>query len=249
MTGVIAETISVDLPSAFNQGWNRLPGVTAVGTLLIIDPGEFFFRNESSTWTVCDWEGVRNDVLSARETDDTTIEQMALDYLRDHGRTTSDAAEVLSVAWEVYSYLFRSEHLEDPSLQRMGVGEKHLRMLREMGTVMSLNRVEQDGHISNVSPAWMFGEACRVVYDATETDAELVDELYHGGWFNEPRRIEQVKAHTALGGRLVHGCQSSVYKNMAGGAVVPFGADIDRFRTELGDFRDEWIQKVRDCAK
>ncbi|MEV8153393.1 hypothetical protein AB0R11_12375, partial [Streptomyces fradiae] len=30
----------------------------------------------------------------------------------------------------------------------------------------------------------------------------------HGGWFNEPRRIESIKAHAALGGRLLHGCQS-----------------------------------------
>jgi hypothetical protein len=44
-------------------------------------------------------------------------------------------------------------------------------------------------------------------------------EVYHSTWFNESRRIESVKAHAALGGRLVHGCQS--VPNQSGGACVP----------------------------
>ncbi|GAA4235609.1 hypothetical protein GCM10022254_43210 [Actinomadura meridiana] len=59
----------------------------------------------------------------------------------------------------------------------------------------------------------------------------------------------QVKAHVALGGRLVHGCQSGQEVNMAGGCVVPFGADIGRFRDELSAFRHEWIERVRACGR
>lgn len=38
-------------------------------------------------------------------------------------------------------------------------------------------------------------------------------------------------------GRLVHRCQSGTEVNMAGGCVAPYGADMDRFRRELGEFR------------
>jgi hypothetical protein len=53
----------------------------------------------------------------------------------------------------------------------------------------------------------------------------------------------------ALGGRLVHGCQSGTEINMAGGCVAPYGADIERFRSELGRFRETWIEAVRACGK
>ncbi|MER6808798.1 hypothetical protein ABT299_05925 [Spirillospora sp. NPDC000708] len=98
-----------------------------------------------------------------------------------------------------------------------------------MGTMMALNRVEMSGEITNVGPAWMFGEAAKVVFGLTTAEAEMIDELYRGSWFNEPRRVEQVKAHVALGGRLVHGCRSGVEVDMAGGCVAPFG--FDRFRS------------------
>lgn len=61
---------------------------------------------------------------------------------------------------------------------------------------------------------------------------------YHGGFFTETRRIESIKAHAALGGRLVHGCQSS--PNMSGGVVAPYGVDVDRFTTELNAFKGAW---------
>ena len=67
---------------------------------------------------------------------------------------------------------------------------------------------------------------------------ERVDELYHGGFFNETRRVESIKAHAALGGRLVHGCQSS--PNMSGGVVAPYGLDVAQFTTELNAFKDDW---------
>src|SRR5258708_1338940 len=108
---------------------------------------------------------------------------------------------------------------------------------------MALNKVETDGHISNISPPWFFGEAVPVVFGLDERAGRLLDELYHGGWFNEPRRIESVKAHAALGGRLVHGCQSA--GNLSGGVVAPYGTDIATFRDELAAMRPEWVHAIR----
>jgi hypothetical protein len=68
--------------------------------------------------------------------------------------------------------------------------------------------VESNGSISNVGPAWFFAVCAEKVFDLAAVDAERIDELYHGTFFNEARRMESVKAHAALGGRLVHGCQS-----------------------------------------
>lgn len=164
-----------------------------------------------------------------------------LDYVRRSGRRTTDPAEVLSVAWQVYAYLFRDEHLVDPGLAH--VRPEHLRMLREMGTVMALNRVELTGKISAVGPAWFFPVAAQVVYGLSDADSEVLDELYHGGFFNENRRVESIKAHAALGGRLVHGCQS--VPDQSGGCVVAYGTDIERFRTELNGFKHEWMDIVR----
>lgn len=241
--------IRAELPAPFHEGWNRIDGVTVDGRMLTINTGEYFYRYLNPTWMVCDWAGVQTDLLNAQETTRTAVEQMALEYIQAHGRTTSDPALVLTTAHAVYSYLFRTEHLTDPSLAGMGVTEQDLRVLVEMGTMMALNRVELSGMISNVGPAWMFGEAAKVVWGLTTPEAEKLDELYHGGWFNEPRRIEQIKAHAALGGRLVHGCQSGVEQHMAGGCVAPYGANIDRFRADLGTFRDEWVERVRACGK
>ena len=118
-------------------------------------------------------------------------------------------------------------------------------MLREAATLMALNKVETNGHISNIAPTWFFGAAIPVVFDLDEQAGQLIDEVYHGTWFNESRRTESVKAHAALGGRLVHGCQSG--GNMSGGAVAPYRTDIKAFRDELGAMRDEWITTVRAC--
>jgi hypothetical protein len=123
------------------------------------------------------------------------------------------------------------------------IGPAELKMLREAATLMALNRVQADGRISNIAPTWFFGAAIPVVFDLDEQAGQVIDEAYHGTWFNESRRIESVKAHAALGGRLVHGCQSEA--NQTGGAVVPYGANIERFRQDLDGFRDEWLQAVR----
>lgn len=247
MTTAIHDKIRVTMPELFHQGWNNLPGVTVTGREITIDPATHFFRYENPTWLLCDWEGVARDLMGEQESADAALEQIVLDYIKKNSRSTNDPAEVLATAYQIYSYLFRDEHLTDPAIAAMGITRAHLRMLAEMGTMMALNRVELDGKISNVGPTWMFAEACKVVYGIDGHEAEVVDELYHSTWFTEGRRIEQVKAHAALGGRLVHGCQSAV--NMAGGCIVAFGTDIDAFRRELSGFRDEWIDRVRACAE
>ena len=110
MTTIDTAAITVELPEAFDPRWNRLPGITVDGTRITIDPAEYFFRFETSTWLVIDWEMVKDELL---EVDETTgaVEQIALDFVKTHGRSTWDAAEVLATAFQVYSYLFRDEHL------------------------------------------------------------------------------------------------------------------------------------------
>ena len=106
---------------------------------------------------MCDWADVRDELLPVTETGEQALEQAVLDYIRGHGRTTTDPAEVLATAWRVYAYLFRDDLLPVAGLEAIGPAE--LRMLREAATLMALNKVETDGHISNISPPWFFGEA------------------------------------------------------------------------------------------
>lgn len=234
--------IQAELPLPFHPGWNRIAGISAEGALLSIDPAAHFYRYEDPTWLLCDWAQVRARLLPAAETTDVAVEQLALDYVKAHGRITGDPIEVLATAHEVYAWLFRPDQLDDPGLVAMGVTTDHLRMLREAATVGSLNRVAGDGHIANVGPCWFFPAACRVVYDLTETEGQALDELYHGTFFNEYRRRESLLAHAALGGRLVHGCQGA--PDMTGGAVVPFGTPLETFRAELAAFKREWIDAI-----
>jgi hypothetical protein len=234
--------IRATLPISLDPRWSRLPGLQVDGSTVTIDPGHWF-RFESASWLICDWTGVRDELLPVAETADRALEQTVLDYIRTHGRTTTDPAEVLSTAWHVYAHLFRDELLPVAGLEAIGPAE--LRMLREAATLMALNKVEDTGHIANIAPTWFFGAAVPVVFDLDEQAGQLIDEVYHGAWFNESRRVESVKAHAALGGRLVHGCQSG--GNMSGGAVAPYGANIEAFRAELGTMRDEWISAVRAC--
>lgn len=238
------DPITVELPEPFHRGWNRLNGVTVDGSHLTIDPQAYFYRYENPRWLLCDWNRVHADLLKVPETPDTAVEQRVLEYVRTHGRRTSDAAKVLATGWHVYRYLFRDEYLTDPGLA--DVTAEQLRMLRECGTIMALNRVELDGRISVVGPAWMFPATCRVVFGLTAGEAEQLDELYHGTFFNEPRRIESVKAHAALGGRLVHGCQSA--PDQSGGCVAPYGVDLARFASELAQLKTSWITAILDCG-
>jgi hypothetical protein len=85
-----------------------------------------------------------------------------------------------------------------------------------------------------------------VVFDLDDRAGQIIDGAYHGTWFNEPRRIESVKAHAALGGRLVHGCQSS--PNLSGGVVAPYGTNISAFRDELAAMREDCISAIRKPA-
>jgi hypothetical protein len=234
---------SVELPEAFDPRWNRIPGVTVEGKRVTIIPSEYFFKLNSFTWLVIPWADVERDMLDASETADKSLEQIALDYIKANAVSTPDAAEVLAIGYEVYRYVFRAEHLADLGMPE--IGEEHLAMLRQAGTFMALNKVELTGDIANIGPAWFFNSTTRAVFDLGDAEGDMLDEVYHGGWFNETRRLELVRAHTALGGRLVHGCQS--VPNQTGGAVVPYGASLQRFRDELATMKDEWIAVVEAC--
>lgn len=225
----------------FDSRWNRINGVTVSEGTLHIDPEQHFFKATASGWRVIDWETVVARMFPATETEDVALEQQALDFIKDNVRTTHDPAEVLSTAWQVYGYLFREEHL--PTLGVEGITAEHLKILAEVSTLTALNKVEADGTISIVGPAWFFADTAQVVYDLDEPTVEKLDEVFHGGLFNENRRIESIKAHTALGGRLVHGCQSA--PDRRGGVVAPYATSMDTFRDRLNEFRDEWIASVR----
>lgn len=243
MTVTAPAVISVDLPEALDLRWSRLPGIAVQERRVTINAADYFFRFDSASWLVCDWHAVRDGLLCVAETAEAALEQRALDFIRAHGRTTTNPAEVLTIAWEVYSYLFRDELLPVGGLERIGPAE--LRMLREAATLMALNKVERDGTISNVGPCWFFPAATSVVFDLDEATGGMLDEVYHSTWFNESRRVESIKAHAALGGRLVHGCQS--VPDQSGGACLPYGAPVERFRTELRAFREEWLTAVYAC--
>jgi hypothetical protein len=239
----VAHVIATELNLPLAPGWNLLPGMQVSGCSIRIDTDAYFFRYESPSWLLCDWQDVERDFIPATESVNASLEQQALEYVRRHGIQTTEPAQVLATAEQVYAYLFRDSHLDKPGLKSMGVTAKHLRMLRETATMMALNRVELDGHIANVSPAWFFPVCAQRVYDLDDREAAFVDELYHGAFFDENRRAESIKAHTALGGRLVHGCSS--VPDMAGGCVVAYGTDITRFRAELDRFKGDWMTSLR----
>lgn len=240
MTTIDTTTIAVELPKAFDPRWSRLPGIQVDGMRISIDPAQYFFRFESHSWLVADWELVHSQLLEVEESTESTVEQLALDFIKAHAESTSDAARVLATGYEVYAYLFREEHLASLGLPQ--ITADHLRMLREAATLMALNKVELDGHISNVGPCWFFPAATSVVFDLDDETGGMLDEVYHGGWFNEHRRIEAIKAHAALGGRLVHGCQS--VPDQSGGVVAPYGASMAAFRDDLAQFKAGWIDQV-----
>jgi hypothetical protein len=237
--------VRLELPEPFDARWNRVQGITVNGPSITLDPSAYFFRFDSASWLLCDWETVKRDLLTMAETSDTALEQIVLDFININGRPTNDAAEVMATAWRVYSHVFRDELLPVAGLEEIGPAE--LRMLREAGTFMALNKVELDGSISNVGPCWFAPAMAAAVFGLSDEMSKLLDEAFHGTWFNESRRVESVKAHAALGGRLVHGCQGSA--NQSGGACVPYGASIDHFRDSLSGFRDEWLAAVNACRR
>ncbi|MFG2386379.1 hypothetical protein [Streptomyces avermitilis] len=240
MTTIDTEAITVVLPEAFDERWSRLPGIQVDGRRITIDPAEYFFRFESHTWLVADWELVKSRLLDVEETTESAVEQLALEFVKNHAESTADAARVLTTAYEVYAYLFRDEHLAGLDLPQ--ITADHPRMLCEAATLMALNKVELDGRISNVGPCWFFPAATSVVFDLDDETGGMLDEVYHGGWFNEHRRIESIKAHAALGGRLVHGCQS--VPDQSGGVVAPYVASMGAFREDLAAFKAGWLEQV-----
>ncbi|MEU7226113.1 hypothetical protein [Streptomyces chrestomyceticus] len=234
-----SKPFSVDLPEAFTAEWSRIDGITVEGRTVTVDPGQYFFRYENPSWVLVDWDLVRAELLDAAETSEQAVEQRALQFVKAHGQITDDPAQVLATGYQVAAYLFRDEYVSVGGLEITGW---ELKALREATTIMALNRVELDGHLSNVGPCWFFPVATSVVFGFDEAEGRRVDELYHGGWFNEARRRESVLAHAALGGRLVHGCQASA--DMAGGCVLAYGTDLASFRAELDSVRHDWMDQV-----
>jgi hypothetical protein len=173
-----------------------------------------------------------------------TVSAITSPSLQAPSATFRPAARILATAWQVYGHIFRAELLPVPGLESIGPDE--LRMLREAATLMALNKVEDTGHISIIGAAWFFGAALPVVFDLSDEMGQVIDEAYHGTWFNESRRAESVLAHAALGGRLVHGCQSS--PDMTGGVVAPYGAGIARFRDEINAMKHDMIGAIRAAA-
>lgn len=178
-TAPATQPVTVELPEAFDTGWNQIDGITVDGHTITIDPQAYFFRYENLTWLVCDWNQVRDGLLPAAETEQTAVEQLALDWITAHGRRTDDPAQVLTVGYEVAAFLYRDEYLNEPGLSHLTA--THLKALREATTIMALNKVELDGNISNVGPCWFFPVATSVVFGFGEPEARELDELYHGG--------------------------------------------------------------------
>jgi hypothetical protein len=240
-TSTVPRTVTVEMAEPFTPTWNRIPGVTVDGSQLSIDLAEYFFRrSEAPEWLLVDWDLVVSQLLGSQETETEALEQQALELVMRYGQRTTDPGEVLRTADQVYGYLFDPARLDDPDLA--DVSAEDLRILRESATLAALNRVTAAGEITDVGPCWFFPATAQVVYDLGPAEGARIDELYHGGIFNEYRRRDAVRAHAALGGRLVHACQSSA--NMSGGVVVPYGADLDRFRSDLDAFKGQWIHSI-----
>ncbi len=62
------------------------------------------------------------------------------------------------------------------------------------------------------------------------------------GWAARLSPRSAIKAHAALGGQLVHGCQS--VPDQSGGVVAPYGASMANFLEDLADFKAGRIEQV-----
>lgn len=222
--------------------WERVPGVSVFDNGVEIDTEQYFFRYEKPLWKVVDWAKVQAKWDELDETSDTSLEQKCLDFIHEHSKPTTDPSEVLENAEKMYDFLYDEKRLDLSGLPY--VTGTHLKALKEASTMMALNRVDRDGKARNVGPAWFFPVCTQKVFDLSDEESVEVDELYHGGFFTESRRIDGVKAHCALGGRLVHGCQGA--PNMAGGCILEYGSSIEGFHDDLISFRDEWIKAIKD---
>jgi len=230
----------------FYDGWNKIQGLTVRDGNLIINMGEYFERLEDPTWTYVPWGKVQKawDILV--ESPEIALEQACLTYISQNSEITTDPNVVLSNAENVYSYLFNEDRIkEHEDLQ--SVTPKALRVLRESSILCALNKVDTTGHICNIGPAWYFAQCSELVYSLTSAEASEVDELFHGGFFNGPRLRDQVRAHVALAGKLVHGCQGSGYGS--GGCVANYGTNIDQMQCELLELRPHFLSLLSSLDK
>jgi hypothetical protein len=236
--------VEVELPVVFDERWNRVPGITVQGARVRVDPSRYFFRFDAPSWPLCGWARVERELLPVRETREEVMEEIAADYVAAHGRSTRDAGEVLRTAWGVYSFLLRDSLLPVAGLEEVGPVE--LGALRQAATFMALNSVAMDGAIRAVGPCWFAAEMAGVVFGLDGEVTGLLDEVLHGAWFGKRWRLESLKAHAALGGRLVHGSSEGMFG--FGGACMPFGASLPRVRRDLALSRRAWLEAGFDAA-
>lgn len=224
--------------SPFHEGWNKIRGISVENGNLTINMNEYFERLENPLWTFVPWNKVADvwDVLI--ESESTALEQICLTFISQNAEITTDPTVILSNAEKVYSFLFDENRIkEHEDLQ--SVTPKALRVLRESSILCALNKVDASGHICNIGSAWYFAQCSELVYSLTTSEAAQVDELFHGGFFNGSRLRDQVRAHVALAGKLVHGCQGSGHGS--GGCVVSYGTDVDKMQSELLALRSHFL--------
>lgn len=203
-------------------------------------PTFFFWRYDDPIWNYIEWDIVKANWDSLDGDSDTTTEQKCLEFVKRHATVTTDPSKILSVASKLYENLFNftpRSLLAFPS-----INESHVDILREMSILMSLNKVSQDGLIQNVSPAWFFPIACKRVFDLSKQEAEDIDNLYHSSMLYFGSQNDWLKAHTALGGILLHACQS--VPDLRGGVVCAYGTNRKALAMDFDAHADEWINEM-----
>lgn len=222
----------------FHEGWNRVAGISVRDDKVEIDPDSYFVRLEDNAWSYVPWSVVESGWPEIEETTSMALEQAALDFINKNREVTSDPSVILANAEKVYSFLFDQERLSKYD-DLSDVSADDLRVLRESSILCSLNKVALNGKITVIGPAWYFAQCARTVYGLDRESEMRVDELFHGGFFNGARLSDQVRAHVALGGKLVHGCQGT--GNGSGGCVVEYGTNLQVMQSELIALRDPMI--------
>ena len=225
------DTIRFQPTLPFHPGWSKVRGIRVGGDLIEIEPDIYFERLESVEWQYVPWELVRQSFDILVESPAVTLEQRCLEFVRRHVVHTTDPLVVLENAEKVFTYLYDRKHI-DGFAGLDFVTDLDLRVLRESSILSALNQVDMEGHITNIGPAWYFAQCATLVYDLSIQDENRVDELFHGGFFNGPRLRDQLRAHCALAGRLVHGCGSGNGSHL-GGCVVAFGTNVEAMQLEL----------------
>jgi len=234
-----SRTITFRPAAPFHEGWNKIPGLTVSDDVLTIDRDQYFIRFEDESWSYIPWAAARQGWSEIEETSEKALEQSALEFIARNRITTRDPAVILRNAEAAYSFLYDPQRLAAYDDLR-DVSADDFRILRECSILCALNKVARNGRITVIGPAWYFAQCARTVFEL-DRDAEVrVDELFHGGFFNGARLSEQVRAHVALGGKLVHGCQGS--GNGSGGCVVQYGTDVQALQSELVALRESILR-------